>query len=659
MPDAAAMRSLEAVLRSLATAARSLRLYPAASPIPLQSVQAVKNALSEYFASGADTLCIALAREGFSVDGVPLGAQIPGARDLSDDLRAHGVAEIEVSSDVSGNELLTFLTVVARPVEEVRDEGGVAALAAAGGVCNLRISEVRLAVVEQALDADAATEDYLLSLAEDPEGLAAWYATAAAGDPVSFEAGLIDLVRSAGDEGASRLMRSLGTAFQAQPPSGQDALLSLAMKPGPVRDLVSELFASLDAAQIAGSILSGAFGKNMLALSNALSTLPLEEAAVDVRAELEDMLARTGHSADETEFLDHMLEVRALDEPEPSLVTSDATYRAVLAASTLTDQDVSRACEAVSASGRDINAAGVRAMLALMDEQTDFERYCRSAENLAGVVPGLIEQGDLALASTVLTELVNRQTHNTGPWPELSGRLEAALGTAAGPRSMRALVKAVAADPSLVGEAREIVRYAGDSGGPPLVAEGIALKDEGLAVAEQLLGRRVIDLLNAAAPDIPWHLLGPVVRRLAAEGDPHSIATIEALMERPDEQSRREVVAALVSAQGPQANRLLAGALRDPRPETVTVAARAIARSGEPGSAALLAARLGELDIDRGDFLLAKELIGALARTPEPAADEALAKLGSRRSFMRRGHFADVQSLVAEAQRARRGGIAT
>ena len=128
-------------------------------------------------------------------------------------------------------------------------------------------------------------------------------------------------------------------------------------------------------------------------------------------------------------------------------------------------------------------------------------------------------------------------------------------------------------------------------------------------------------------------------------------------MERPDEQSRREVVGALASVGGPLANRLLASALRDPRPETVTVAARAIARSGEPGSAALLAARLDELDIDRADYALAKELLGALARTPGSEADEVLAKLGSRRAFIKRGHFADIQALVAEAQRARTGGL--
>ncbi|MEI7813357.1 MAG: HEAT repeat domain-containing protein [Coriobacteriia bacterium] len=653
MPDTAAMRSLEAVLRSLATAARSLRLYPATSPIPLESVQAVRTSLAEYFVTGADPLGISLAREGFSVDGVAIGAQIPGARDLSDELRAHGIAEIEVSSEVSGEELLTFLTVIERSVEDARADGGVAALAAAGGVRNLRIAEVRLAVIDE----DENAEDFLRDLSQDPGGLAEWYAAASAGDPASFAASLMDLVRATDSEDESQLVRSLGKAFRAQPPAGQDALLALAMTPGPVRDLVGDVFENFDAAQIAGSILSGAFGKNMLSLSNALTKLPLEEVATQVRAELEEMLARAGHGADERDFLDHMLDVRSSNEPEPALVATDRTYNAVLAAATLSDLDVARAREAVAASGQDISVSGVRAMLAILDQQTDFERYSRSAENLAGSVPYLLEQGNFALASRVVAELRKRETHNAEQWPELPSRIDAALAVAAGPRSMSALVQAVAADSSLMGAASEIVLSAGDSSTPTLVAEAIALKGDGLLVAEQLLGRRLIDLLNVAAPETPWHQLGPVVQRLATAGDPRSVATIEGLMQRPDEQSRRELIGALASVRGPLSNRLLATALRDPQHETATAAARAIARSGEPGSAALLAARLDELDMDRADFLLAKELIGALARTPEPSADEVLDKLGARHAFIKRGHFTDIQSLVAEARRARKGGI--
>jgi len=103
----------------------------------------------------------------------------------------------------------------------------------------------------------------------------------------------------------------------------------------------------------------------------------------------------------------------------------------------------------------------------------------------------------------------------------------------------------------------------------------------------------------------------------------------------------------------PASIRLPGVALRDPSPEVAMVAARAVAKSGVSGSATLLTSRLAELDVDTGDFLLAREIITGLARVPEPAADVALARLGSRRALIKRGHFAEIQQLVARAQAVR------
>ena len=89
------------------------------------------------------------------------------------------------------------------------------------------------------------------------------------------------------------------------------------------------------------------------------------------------------------------------------------------------------------------------------------------------------------------------------------------------------------------------------------------------------------------------------------------------------------------------------------------LAARTIAKSGVHGAAVLLASRLAELDVDTTDFTLARELIGALARTPEPAAEEALGRLAGRRALIKRGRFAEVQKLVSQALALReRGGVA-
>ena len=612
-------------------------------------------ALEEFFAAGAPTLSVSLARDGFAYAGEPVATTVQGAGELATELRGHGVAEIDFEPGVTADELLTFLTISARGADEVRDDGGLGALAASGGVDHVRVIDIQLTVVDTDAprDADPDYGDFLRGLVSDPGRLSTWFSAASAGDPSTFEDGLIELMRAAGSQGVDQLMDSMCSAFLQQSSDGKDTLLGLSMEEGPVRDLTGRMFGLLAAPDIAGSVLGGTFGKNMLSLSGALTSLPLERVTAEVRAEVQAMLPEAGHTEKEASFLTHMLEVRGRREAEAPLVDADRTYRAVLQASSLKSEDIARARSALSASAGALNSASVRTMLALLDQQQDFELYCAGADNLAGVVPKLIEQGDLKLALRVLTELANREARNTGPWPELSGRLRDALAKAAGPRSMEALVNAVFANRELEPDAILIMRHAGESGGLELVSAAIAHKEEGLEVADHLLGRRLIDVLHTAAPAAQWFQLTPIVTRLAEAGDPRSIATIETLLARPDEQSRREVATGLATIRTPAAMRLLSVVLRDPSPEVAMVAARAIAKSGLPGSAALLSARLAELDVDTSDFLLAREIITVLARTPEPAADEALAKLGSRRVLIKRGHFAEIQQLVSRAQSAR------
>lgn len=657
MLDEVATKRVESVLRTLATALRSLRLYPATSPMPRQSVDAAHTALAEFFAANQPVLSLSLAREGFAIGAEAVGTQIPGARELSDELREHGVAELDIMPDVSADEILAFLSQASRPPEEVRADGGLAAICAAKGVESIRVTDVTLTVIDTSLaPEDEDIEAFLQQLASDPEKFGTWFAAAALGDPAGFADGLEEMMRATGAAGRSGMVQTLATAFVKQESDAKDVLLSLAMQPGNVRGLTSQMFSILGSTQIAGSVLEGRFGKNMLSLSSALTDLPLEQVTAQVRAEVQAMLPGSGHTTREADFLTHMLDVRAQTVPETSLVDADRTYQAVAQAAAVRDEDVARARTAVSGSGGALNAGSVRTMLVLLDQQNDFELYCSGIDSLAGMVPRLVEGGDLPLASRVVVELANRQARPVGPWPELSERVARALAVAAGSRTMGALLDRVIAEPASEPFAHDIVRSAGDAAGPALVAEAIARKSDGLRIAEELLGRRVIDLLNAVAPTVQWYQLGPVVERLAREGDSRSMATVETLMRRPDEQSRREVATALAAASGPAAGPLLAQALRDSSTEVAIIAARAIAKSGTPGSAARLGSRLDEIDVDNADFLFGRELIAALARMSDPGADAVLAKVASRRALIKRGHFAEVQALVAQAQQARAHG---
>ena len=660
MTDAAGTAKIDQVLRALATAARSLRLYPPASPIPLQSIQTVVAACDEYFSDGAADLSLSVAREGFSFEGQAVSTAVPGARELADELRLHSVAQIVFRPGLTADELSAFLTLLNRTPEDVRAEGGLAALALANGVNQLSVTDVQLTVVDGPGGGDEGVdiESFLRNLGGDSDRLATWFASAAGGDPAAFEESLLELVRAAGPSGFEGLVATLADAFLRQEPDAKDALLRLAMDAGPVREVTAHVFGRLESVEIAGAILGGGFGRNMLSLSSALTRLPLAQVTAEVRSQVEGMLPGSGHTNREAEFLDHMLDVRALEEPEAALVDADRTYRAVLQAATVDEKDVERARGAVQASGTALNTTGVRTMLTLLDQQTDFELYCAGADNLAGMVPRLVEQGELDLVLRVLTELANRQARSVGPWPELSGRLQQALAVAAGPRAMRALVGTVIADPSQLPLAREIVRHGGDAAGPTIVEQAVADKAEGIRIAEELLGRRVIDLLNAAAPSALWYQVAPVVERLAAEDDARSTATIRSLLASPDAQIRREAANGLVAAGTPLAQRLLPEVLRDANADVAVVAVRAIARSGAPGSAVLLYNRAAELDLDNADFAVGREIISALARSTDPETDQVLAKLASRRALIKRGHFAEIQQLLAEAQnlRARGGG---
>jgi len=187
----------------------------------------------------------------------------------------------------------------------------------------------------------------------------------------------------------------------------------------------------------------------------------------------------------------------------------------------------------------------------------------------------------------------------------------------------------------------------------PFVTEAIVRKTEGLQLAEKLFGRRIIEPLNTAALQAQWFQLAPVVTRLAQEGESRGAATIEALVRRPDWQSRKEIVTGLTAASGPIAQEILGALVADPNVDIALAAARSLAKSGLPGSGAPIAARISQLDLDNADFEFGRELIDALAHTPGQAADDLLSKLASRRAILKRGRFMEVQAAVNAAIQVR------
>ena len=228
----------------------------------------------------------------------------------------------------------------------------------------------------------------------------------AAGDPAAFEEGLAELVSAVGPEGRDELLvDARDRVRRAAPGDARRAAAPRAERRRGARSVVGGMTPLLGSDGMAAALVDGSLGLNMLSLSNALAKLPLDEAVAAVRERVQARLREAGHTDAESVYLDHMLEMRALREPEPPVNDADKTYHAVARAADLRDEDVARARDAVVGSIDGTRVVGVKTMLCLLDHEDDFDLFCATATNLGAMVPQLLEAGELTLSAEVLQEL--------------------------------------------------------------------------------------------------------------------------------------------------------------------------------------------------------------------------------------------------------------
>ncbi|MDO8847001.1 MAG: hypothetical protein Q7W51_01245 [Coriobacteriia bacterium] len=647
------MRAVEAVIRSLTTAAKTLRLYPPSSPIPTQAMQTATDALAGVL-EAQPTLPLVVAREGFSFRGAPVNTA--GAVDLANLLTSHGVAQVDFLPGCTTTELSAFMDVVLRDPAEVLAGGGAAAALAMAGAANIVVSEVVLTTVAAEMEAAGDIDAFLRELAGDEQKLATWLATAAAGDPGALSDGLAELARAVGPGGLESLQAALGKAYAAQDTASRDALVGLALGDSDGAPVLKGMMGSLRPDEVATSLADGLYARNMLSMSNVLTAIPF--ASLDqIIAELRPMLAGEGHTARELEFLDRMLDARTSSGREMPLADRQLDYQRVADFANIDAASLHAARTEIGASGSTVNTRTVNTMLSLLDQQQDFDLWSKTLQNLASIVPSLIEQGDTALASRVFTDLSGRESRTTQPWPGLAEQMREAFQRATSADAMSALLTAVLDDPEQVRHAESILRSIDQPAQARFVAAAIDQRQRGgLEMAERLLGRRLVGLLVNLAPEVPWFQAGAVALHLSKETDLHSRDALIALARRPDERSRQEVAKALAASSAALGVSILAELIKDPALEVSVTAVRSLGHSPGLGTATALERGFDALDWTGKDFALAREILGALARTPDSDAVRVLEKVTGQRTLIKRGHFAEIQDLARQALAARPKG---
>lgn len=653
--DAERLRTLEVLVRGLSAAAKTLRLYPPTSPMPKQAVDAVLNTLHELLATET-TLRLSVAREGFAVSGETIGARVPGAADLANQLRAHGVADVEFAPSVTSEEILTFLEAILRSAESLRETGGFESALAAGGVAAIKITGVSLTVADQAMPGDGEEADeFLEQLVRDSDRLSGWIAQASKSDPAAFADALAELGNAAGYDNIPNLIDTLSGVFGTLDTDAKDALIGIAKTTGEGSNLVAGMFERLPSKDIAGALCEGSSGDNLLALSSVVTKLPLGEKTDPVLGQVRALLLKEGHTPDEVSFFDRMINARSAPIPEIPLAVRDATFQELADAARVDANEIAGSRAEVDAVAAARNQKAVTTMLMLLDQQNDFAVYCRSLENLANMVPRVIESPDLELAATIIAEIKRREASANQPWPDLEDRFRDAVATASSERAMKGLLVAVQVDPGGALPAKRILQQCGDLALRTLVDTALASDDtSAIEATGELVGKRLTDILATIAPQAPSSQIATIVRHLAKAGDSRASETLDAIVRRRDVEYRKEAAKGLAGG-GPAAVRYLGDLLRDEDAGVAAVAARSIGALDAPLAVGTLTKRLDEINVDGKDFALGKEIILSLGRLNDSEASETLKRLATRKALFKRGHFEEVQSLAQKILDAKAG----
>lgn len=637
---------IASLVRSVAAAGKSLRLYPPTSPIPLDAVRTALAQLDDLLAT-EPCLKLNVVRDGLTAGTQPVAENVPAAAELSEQLRDHDVAEIELRRGLDERQLASFLVSLNSPPDEVRALGGLGAVLTADRVGSIRVGKVNLAVSAMPGPGDDEVDEFLRELALDPARLSTWVSAAAQSDSSTFADGLAELSDAAAAAGGSALATSLAQAFQGLDTFGRDALLGLAME-GRDRDgVVGDALARLPAGQVVDALCGGTYGANVLSLSTAVARLPLGEQLDEVLDQVRSHYLKEGHTDAELGFFDRMVGLRASGDHERALADADPSLGTVGSA-TVDDGEL----DASRIEIRTALAAGsrrtVQTLLTLLDQQQDYALYCRTLERLAALTRRLIERGELALADRVLMELDNRSTSTDRPWADLGDRIKKAIAAATSPEAMQALLARVAGSDDPDEAARRILRHGGDSAEQALVASALEGADPTrLDAAGKLLGGRFTDCLAAAAAHAPAAQVATLVKTLAASGDARAATAVDNLTRAADSAIRKEAAKGLAGG-GSLGTRYLRTLLGDRDATVAMAAARALGATPSPHTASVLLQRLEELDIDGDDFELGAEVLRSLAKVGGRDAVLTLKRLARRKALIKRGHFSQVQKLARE-----------
>ncbi len=691
---------VEQFVRLLVVANKAVSMYPPQSEIPANAAAACVDALSAAL-SELPELRLTVTKTGLVYEDAPVFPGNKGFTDFAHEMVLRRLSEVRFHAGLQGREVISFLTILQLPPDDLDSAGGFESRLWELGVGTITVRELRMTIVdaqlpttldpnaEEALGVSAAIEealsaamagreydqvlltrsigdsaairDYLQQIYDANETSAA---LAAVGARLSA---LADVAAASGEEAQHELCRALAQAIeglstrlqrdllvkQVMPDSRQSSALA-----GVVRqlgfDTISRVFAEgVVQGEVTEDELIRAIRELVLISPSdreeivEMARSAMLEAGIP-EAKAESILAQATPSrltvgpskpAEGAPPAEMVLSLLNIPRSSNGAIPVDPDIAAlrVEAARGTTDSDV------------------IAAMITLVGLDTRPAQFASTMSALEGSLDYLIECGGVQVATDAAVAL-GECASNPELSPEQRLRVEQAIERFARPGDIRELARTMRVYPKGSPEyeaAQQLIGILGSSAIKPLLE--ILADEPSMAARKSLvdllsgMAREHTAQLGASVGDSRWYVVRNVVAILSSTKSSAVLIYLERTLRHPDARVRRETIRGLSGINDRLATEMLVASLSDDDVQNVQLAARYLGESGSPAAVGALEAVArgeGRGSRDTGPRVEAIESLGRLGAT---SALPTLEGLAGKRSLLGGGRGKELRAAAESA----------
>lgn len=576
---------VQEIVRDILSAVRAVKLYPSNNPVYSQAVaKSYKNL--ERFLQGARELRIGVQKAAFIYGHAPLNKDSRLSAATAGDLFSRGIREMAFIRGVAVDELLAFYTIIALPMEECRQRGGVKTLLWDRGASHIVIKEADLEGIHEGTQGyddktggivrDGERTEYLdrhlkdkeidihgkkvmlTDLTRDPASfgnLAAQLACQSGETKEEQEKYLLDVYREVGRQVLQKSYEQRKPLFQALASSifsidagVRDRLISRRLYPELDRQSLRERLSETKD-QVPHSlheITSARFSQSWTVpqvsalLEKVSSAASAAAAGPHTRGKLPDDLPSIARELSEytPEEMEALKRLSESGQEEEMLTATVATLIQLLPAT--------------------------QHPLSSMSSESALTTFSKIVSLLEDMLFLLLDRNDYRMAATVLLSFRMQVA------PEFRQRFTAAIKKAGDKKRIHGLVRALRTIPKDSADYQAIVSYISllDREATPVLLEMLAEEDD--RVVRKLLlqilkdlGKNQIAFMGEHLSDERWYFVRNIVSILGESRKEEAVAYLSTVAGHKNFQIRQEVVRALTMIGGKKAVDLLLRFLKD------------------------------------------------------------------------------------------------